>query len=639
MTDTQTATETPVIPIGRIDADPVAAPNDPQTPPAALPTLNPADSPYQALNLPPVDPKQVPVQEQQPVQNLGAVSHGGAIAYMADQILRGAMQGYDAAQAKKADQFNKKLNAQQQVYNDQASQLYKMAQAGVDPNSQEFKDAKNRTLASWQAVMNTVGERIPQPKKSAKSKQGQANGTDQTSLLQRALDHKNNPQDALQAVYQGAIQTGPPVFHQIQPFVNPAYRAKQQQTAQTEQTTAGTQQLTAQNQQSVQQATADRNRILQIPEAQRTPDDKNKLQAAEDILTPTAKPSTAQYKEFLAPDGKTRQWYDVTRPESIPQGWSAVLVGAGVNRAPKIGWTKQDGKWGSQLYDPETNQPIPGSFDSTKVPPSSILSLFPTEHTFRNFYVDANGVRQEFTSTNTSQKEIPGDIGTSPTETPKPSAISHQTTQPTPKSTPASTGSKTTPIDYVGSPAYKNLVKQATTAVASARTLDEEFKTAVKQAAAVSKDPTNSAAAQGLSASYLKNVIGGHNTGVRINQTEWKNAIESRPWLQGIEAHFGPDGYMVGVVLTPKQALQMANEINNKRTQANATAADLQKSVDAQKATDMQAGGLTPANHPNRVQTSTLPDAAKSQLKEGHVTTFANGQKWTLKDGQPEQVQ
>lgn len=36
---------------------------------------------------------------------------------------------------------------------------------------------------------------------------------------------------------------------------------------------------------------------------------------------------------------------------------------------------------------------------------------------------------------------------------------------------------------------------------------------------------------------------------------------------------------------------------------------------------------------------TTLPPAAKAQLKEGFVTTFSNGQKWTLRNGQPEQVQ
>ena len=34
-----------------------------------------------------------------------------------------------------------------------------------------------------------------------------------------------------------------------------------------------------------------------------------------------------------------------------------------------------------------------------------------------------------------------------------------------------------------------------------------------------------------------------------------------------------------------------------------------------------------------------LPLAARQSLQEGHVTTFANGQKWMLKNGQPVQVQ
>lgn len=34
-----------------------------------------------------------------------------------------------------------------------------------------------------------------------------------------------------------------------------------------------------------------------------------------------------------------------------------------------------------------------------------------------------------------------------------------------------------------------------------------------------------------------------------------------------------------------------------------------------------------------------LPSTARAALKEGHITTFANGQKWTLHSGEPEQVQ
>ena len=46
-------------------------------------------------------------------------------------------------------------------------------------------------------------------------------------------------------------------------------------------------------------------------------------------------------------------------------------------------------------------------------------------------------------------------------------------------------------------------------------------------------------------------------------------------------------------------------------------------------------GSAAPASS----QASALPPAAVSQLKEGFVTTFANGQKWTLQNGKPKQVQ
>jgi hypothetical protein len=400
------------------------------------------------------------------------------------------------------------------------------------------------------------------------------------------MNHKNDPQDALQAVYQGAVATGPPVFHQIAPYLSPAYQAQQKQAAQTRGTIAQTGALTAQNQQTVEQATADRNRILGIPEEQRTQEDKQKLTTAESILTPQAKASADVYKEYIAPDGKTRNWFPVNKPEMIPQGWSAAPVGAGANRAPKLGWTKVNGKWGSQLYDPETNQPVPDSFDSSKVPPSSILSMFPTEHTTTGKFVDSNGVLQTYSSTNTSRHEIPSGVGDSG------GSGARHPANTSPTNAPPSGGSGTHPIGYEGSPEYKQLVKKTTDANAAAKTIDGEYKAALKQAATLVKDPSNGPAAVGLSASYLKNVIGGHNTGVRINQAEWKAAVESRPFLAGIEAHWGPDGYMTGVVLTPKQAVQMANEIKNKRDQAHTTWQQLQDAADAQKKADMDAGGL-----------------------------------------------
>jgi hypothetical protein len=45
-----------------------------------------------------------------------------------------------------------------------------------------------------------------------------------------------------------------------------------------------------------------------------------------------------------------------------------------------------------------------------------------------------------------------------------------------------------------------------------------------------------------------------------------------------------------------------------------------------------------PAARPSQAATE-LPPAARARLKEGVVTTFGNGQKWTLTDGVPARVQ
>lgn len=50
---------------------------------------------------------------------------------------------------------------------------------------------------------------------------------------------------------------------------------------------------------------------------------------------------------------------------------------------------------------------------------------------------------------------------------------------------------------------------------------------------------------------------------------------------------------------------------------------------------EMEGGGRTPVGAAPATQ---LPPAALAQLKSGVVTTFANGQQWTLENGQPKQV-
>ena len=48
--------------------------------------------------------------------------------------------------------------------------------------------------------------------------------------------------------------------------------------------------------------------------------------------------------------------------------------------------------------------------------------------------------------------------------------------------------------------------------------------------------------------------------------------------------------------------------------------------------------GNTYAWTPGEKGNPTLPPAAAKSLKEGMITVFANGQRWTLRNGQPQQV-
>ena len=723
------------------------------TPPSSaqslgLPTLNPEDSPYKPLDLPQQEVRTPPPQpENKPPDNLGAVSHAGAAAYLIDNVLRGASRGVAIGQQYAADQYNKKLSAVQSLYNDQAQQLYTMAKEGragtfsgppgkdgkpTFVESPEFSQAKGRMLVAWQAMMDTVGQRIPQGKKGKKGGGGQGGGQAvgaggpagqgmDPAMIQQALDHQGDPQGSLAAIYQIGRSIGPPVVHQVAGFLTPEYIEKQQQAATTQRTQAQTEGTTAQNQLDVAKAQATKNRVLLIPENQRTDKDKQDLSSAEDILAPGAKPSAAVYKEYASlADPSLRQWFDVTK--ETPQGWTAVAVGAGANRAPKEGWTKIDGRWGSQLYDPNTNQPIPGTFNTSKVPPANVQNLFPRENTFRNFFVDSNGVRQEYTSQNTSQRNLPpglgqteggggggaaagaGGGGTAPRTmvTPNPKGLvepgnipidnrpvinnadgTHSSeysvsfaddngrevlvptvvngrfltpdgkkpkegsaeekamfkaawehykqtgenlgkfdnasdadayaqqlhnrgNKPSPGARPATRsatpsgaprtgggpGGSLHPIAYQGSVEYKNLIKQATDAKKQADGVLANYATMVKTSVAAKQG--SGPAQVGILAAYLKSVVGGQGTGVRITKAEWDAATNSRPWLKGITARFSPDGYLSGTALAPSQIDQMINEVHQRSKSLLDTVATTQQRAEDQKRQDMEAGGLVP---------------------------------------------
>ena len=82
------------------------------------------------------------------------------------------------------------------------------------------------------------------------------------------------------------------------------------------------------------------------------------------------------------------------------------------------------------------------------------------------------------------------------------------------------------------------------------------------------------------------------------------------------------------------QAGFLGNAQDKKRLMAEAVAKrdENMKRIEAYRS-QIKAGGQTEA------PAGALPPEARSLLKEGTITTFQNGQKWTLENGQPKQVQ
>lgn len=70
------------------------------------------------------------------------------------------------------------------------------------------------------------------------------------------------------------------------------------------------------------------------------------------------------------------------------------------------------------------------------------------------------------------------------------------------------------------------------------------------------KDKEDQQAMLSLVANHIGMTLGAQK-GARINQSVWNEAVESRPWLAGAEAKWGPDGYLQGVTLSPGQMKQM----------------------------------------------------------------------------------
>ena len=181
-------------------------------------------TPYQAPVLPDPTPAQPsPLPTQMPEVN-GAVKKSGAIATVADGILRGFMNGRAQHQASQVMKLKKKTDDLQNSYNQDAVRLYQLTAAGVPEDSPEYKAAKSSVDGSWGALMDFYKQHV-QPdddKGKKKSKMQKIEGG-----IVGALQSKD-PMAQSAAWFQVAQKMGPPVYGQIAMLNTPEAQAKRQ---------------------------------------------------------------------------------------------------------------------------------------------------------------------------------------------------------------------------------------------------------------------------------------------------------------------------------------------------------------------------------------------------------------------------
>lgn len=241
---------------------------------AYQPGLNPDQaSPYALAALPQVQQpisNPLPEQQQPSQQELGSAHPLGAAAYLGNQLLRGYMQGKAVNDLRKAAQMHQQSTGLQALYNDSAQQLHSLAASGISPQSEEFQSAQQKVQASWQSLMDFYGQHIEKPK----GKNADGSGQNVLQRIQGAFQTRD-PAQVSSAVYEGLKQTGPPVLHQIQPYLTPAYQAKIQQRAETAGTTAQTQQTQAQT--GAMSAGLENERAQLLQQTSLTPEQQDRL--------------------------------------------------------------------------------------------------------------------------------------------------------------------------------------------------------------------------------------------------------------------------------------------------------------------------------------------------------------------------
>lgn len=387
--------------------------------------------PYQPTALPdPIKPpKESPFQGQPNTPPGLPTTKVGAIAGIADSILRGYVNGKAMGEAHRALTLKKKSDDLSASYNADAQRLYQIAQSQlqstgkVDPTSPDYQAAQSAVSGSWGALQDFRGGLLGQAGGKPKTK-GQKK--DQTRPPAQVLtDPSSSPQEKAQALHDLSSKIGPPVVGQIQTlqaqFSSP--QAQQQRK---------TQELQSGNEMTQQQAMATHARYAgwTDDEVAKLPPEEQKAKRNADAIVAGSVKETGTTREYVSPDGKQSSWYV---PGREPEGWNAYNKPTAASK-PYRAWTKDaSGKFTSVLLDPQTNQQIPGSENGDIAPPASLSGRI----TIGDYHwVDANGDLHATKETRTSTPLAQSSGAIPPASHPAPSSAAQTATSQVPVNPP-----------------------------------------------------------------------------------------------------------------------------------------------------------------------------------------------------------
>ncbi len=308
---------------------------------------------YNPLNPQPYTPPELPQQTQPGTEPMpakpspfggqpgyqftqGPISHGGAIAGIADNVLRGIVNGHAQGEQYKALKLKKQSDDLNASYQADAQRLWQVAQnqyqatGKVDPNSDEYKQAKSAVDGSWGSLQQFRGTLIDQ--QGGGKKKGGKKQQDEKPPQAVLTDPSSTPEEKMKAIYAISGKLGAPVYGQVAQFNTPraqqAWHA-QQQGADTDAAKAETEATMAKMQNRIAVLSAKDN--LTPQEITELGDEEERYKKLRDLNTPSKESATT--REYVSPDGKQTSWYV---PGHEPEGWNAYNKPA-ASSAPKLG--------------------------------------------------------------------------------------------------------------------------------------------------------------------------------------------------------------------------------------------------------------------------------------------------------------